>query len=310
MKKALCVIALLVLVSASAQARELPGAELELRRSDAARDCMDEAAFSAALRARMAPASKPGTLVHLRVNIDTEPEGFSAHIVAMGRIRGERRIVAAGPDCRALEHSLLVSLLLMLDETPDRPKKAPSVAESERAPAREANAAGGGPLWAAIGGMLTLGIPTSASGGALGDLSFRARFWEAGVTGFWIFPHERGFSPGKIELQAAGAQLRACAVQSLNPSLSVGECAAGMVTRLHARGSGFDRNESETRVWWLAGAGGQLRWALAPRFRLGLSAFLLASIAERGFFVEGLGPAFETPPVASWFGAEASVPIW
>jgi hypothetical protein len=313
-----------LLVSASAHAAELPGAELELHRSEAARDCMDEAAFASALRARMPASSAEGASpAHLRVTIDAEGEGFSARVVATGRIQGERKIGAAGPGCNALEQSLLVSVLLMLDQAPDEPQSVPSVrpparpetnrpegVTRERAPARPSRRVEGGPLWVAAGGMLTLGIPAAGSPGVFGDLSFRVRVWEAGATGFWILPRDHTVDQGRIELRVAGGQLRACGVIALNPSLGVNACGAAMVARLHGEGIGFTTDESETHLWWLAGAGGQLRWALVPRLRLGLSAFALGAISRRRFFVQGLEQDYETPRVAGWVAAEAGFQIW
>jgi len=303
-----------LLASAPAHAVELPGAELELHRSEAARGCMDEAAFASALRARMPPTSAQGdSPAHLRVTIDADGEGFSARIVASGRIQGERKISAVGPGCNALEQSLLVSVLLMLDQTPEERPPEPNRPEGvtrERAPARQSRGVEGGPLWVAAGGMLTLGIPAAGSPGVFGDLSFRARVWEAGATGFWIHPREHTVEPGKIELRVAGGQLRACGVIALSSSLGVNACGAAMVARLRGKGMEFSTNESETHLWWLAGAGGQLRWALVPRLRLGLSAFALGSISRRTFFVEGLEEDYETPRVAGWFAAEAGFQIW
>jgi hypothetical protein len=312
----LALIPLVLLASGSASASELPGAELELQRSEAARECLDEAALASELRARMPPASASGSRAHLRVTIDAEGEVFSARIVASGRIQGERRIEAAGPGCKALEQSLLVSLLLMLDQPPDDPVRARKEPESARIEPREQPAAppvrasGGGPLWAAVGGVLTFGIPFAGSPGVLGDLSFRSRVWEAGVTGFWIYPRESRVDPGTIELGVAGGQLRACGVLVLNRSLGVNACGAALVARLHGEGTGFHDDASETHLWWLAGAGSQLRWEVVPRLRLGFSAFALGSIARRTFSVVGLRQAYETPSVAGWLAAEAGVQIW
>jgi hypothetical protein len=307
------------LCSRPAWGTDLPGAELTLQRSHAARDCMDETALSAELRARMAPTARQREIpARLEVKIDAGANGYSVQIRASGRIKGERTLSAAGPGCKALENLLVVSLLLMLDDTPSakraRPAaEPPSAAPSEQpaeVPAAAAGAADSEGLWVASEGLVTLGIPLGASFGVGGDLSVRQRVWEAGLTGFWIQNRERLVSPGRVELRVIGSALRGCGVHVLNARFRVNACAAGMLNRLRGEGFDFTTNEVEVHPWFLAGAGAQLRWAIAPRVALGLSAFGLVSLWRPSFFVDGIGTTHEAPVFTGWFAAEAGVRIW
>ena len=206
---AACVALFAALGARRSAAAELPGARLEVSRSEGAGACPDAEQLATELSRRMGPRNSPDSeLLLLSVELGGDTEAYVAKVRVDGRKHGERTLRAAGPTCDSLRDALLVTLLVLLDEERaaapgDAPTTAPAEAASAadaapagtpestlttapaapatepRATVPEARSAQGerqpqpATLWLALGGGVTHGIPQDWSGALLLDLSVR-----------------------------------------------------------------------------------------------------------------------------------------
>ncbi len=286
-----------------ARAASVPGAELRVVRTPAARACPDEAALAEQLRARTSARAESSAPLYLDVKLDARGTAFVADLRVSGRKGGERSFRAEGPACDALSDVLVVSLSLLLDDDDEVP---PARRSSTQAPAAPASTSGS----LALGGAVTNALPRAWSSAWSGELALRAARWDFALAGFWAPEQKHAFAPGEIALGAEGARSRAC-FALVGRELRFGACAVGMLAVLRAEAEGFTSDGSKARAWWLAGAGPELRWFPAHSLSLGLYSHFLAGLGRQTFSVAGLpGTAFRTSAGSFWAGLDCSVQIW
>src|SRR6185295_11206685 len=155
------------------RAADLPGARLRIERSPGADTCVAEPALAEELASRMVVSGEDprGPLI-LGIDIRRDGDAFEATIRVGGRKEGVRSLRAAGPACDALHDALVVTLLLLLDQDPDRFAApvlvAPPPVLAASAPSASSERAS---LWVSLGGVASHGLPEGWSGVVMGDAS-------------------------------------------------------------------------------------------------------------------------------------------
>ena len=294
-------------------ATELPGVHLDLQRSAGAESCPTADELVAELRERNAESASREPL-YVSIQIDPRDEDFVATMQVSGRRRGIRSLLGAGPGCEALREALMVSLLVLLDEEPNRsnddasePKILPVSTATERA------VEFAGSVWFSAGGAATHGMPVRFSGMLFTDLTLRFPLWELSAGGFYAPSREIDFDPGRVIVSASGARARACINLPVAEAVHLSGCGLAVLASLAGQSSNFSRTDSERRPWWLVGAGPELRWFASKRFAFGLSGAVLVTGHRESFSITGLearGPAYETDRVIGWLAIDTGVRIW
>jgi hypothetical protein len=308
----------------SAGAEDLPGGRIEVFRSPAAVRCPDGASLVRELTSRMTEEGgreRARGELFIRVRIDQESTSFVAAIEVTGRKQGVRTLKTAGPGCEALSDALLVALLVLLDEDPERAVARPDPTPAAAAPAGEApppaeSSEQPGALdfdaWLGAGGAITYGIPDDFSFALFGELTLRFPRWEASAGVFWAPPRDVPFESGTVTVRVWGARLRGCVAVAHEPGYRLSGCGSLVLASLTGEGEGYDDGGKATIApWWLAGVGPDFRWFFAARWALGVSGSVLFSPFRESFTIGGLvRPAYETRPVLGWLGADLAVQIW
>jgi hypothetical protein len=302
-------------ISFAARAADVPGARLRLDRSPGAEACVAEAALADELASRMIVSGEDprGPLI-LGVDIRRAEDAFEATIRVEGRKQGVRSLRAAGPACDALHDALVVTLLLLLDQDPDRPA-APPVTPAPSPPPVPPPPAPSAPserasLWVSLGGAVSHGLPEGWSGALMGDASIVWQRWQFGVGGFWAPERTIESPPGSVLVRVFGGRARGCYALGAWTSVRWSGCASFAVGSLRGEGRGFSIDGSKLQPWFLGGLASELELVLSPRARLGFFAAALATAHTQSFFVRDLTEPYATDRVVGWLGSDVRVHIW
>jgi hypothetical protein len=300
-------------ISFAARAADLPGARLRVERSPGAETCVAEPALAEELASRMlVSGDDPRGPLILGVEIRRDGDAFEATIRVEGRKEGVRSLRAAGPACDALHDALVVTLLLLLDQDPERPA-APPVAPPPSPPVLPTpapSASERAALWISLGGAVTHGLPEGWSGALMGDASIAWRRWELGLGAFWAPERTIESPPGSVLVRVFGGRARGCYAIGASPSVRWSGCAVFAVGSLRGAGRGFSIDGSKAQPWYLGGLSTEVELALSPRARLGFFGAALATAHTQSFFVRDLTEPYATDSVVGWLGSELRVHIW
>jgi hypothetical protein len=305
-------------ISFAARAADLPGARLRLDRSPGAEACVAEPALAEELASRMiVSGDDPRGPLILGVDIRRAEDAFEATIRVEGRKEGVRSLRAAGPACDALHDALVVTLLLLLDQDPDRPAALP-VAPTPSAPPALPAPPPSAPsetrdrpsLWVSLGGAVSHGLPEGWSGAVMGDASVAWRRWEFGLGAFWAPERTIESPPGSVLVRVFGGRARGCYALGAWPSVRWSGCAMFVVGSLRGQGQGFTNDGSKVQPWFLGGFASEVELVLSPRARLGFFGAALATAHTQSFFVRDLTEPYATDGVVGWLGSEVRVHIW
>jgi hypothetical protein len=308
---ALTLVALLATGRASA-AVEVSGARLDVVRSPGAEACPTASDLSERLQQRTTGETPPRTgPLYISIQLDAHGADFVATVQVSGTKRGIRSLRGSGPDCEALREALIVALLVLLDEDPNRAERAQPARES---PAPRASDDGvtarSVSLWMSIGGAASHGLPLGFSGIAFADLVLRSPQWEASLGGFFAPERDVAFEPGHVSVRAMGGRARGCVTPITSERLRVSGCGVGALAALRGEGEGFTTTESQVRPWWLVGGGPELRFLPLPWLGIGVFGAVLITGHREVFSVRGLGPAYDTDTVVGWLGLDVGAKIW
>ena len=304
--------------SQRALAAELPGGTLTLSTGPSASGCPTEDELARELSARSTATPSP-TPIELGVRIDAVDGAYIAEIRVSGRKQGERTLRTEGPSCQGLRDALIVSLLLLLDDDPEAPEP-PAAAPPPHAlaplapaepPATQPRDLAAASLWLEVGAAGTHGLPYEFSAALDAGITFRARRWEIGASGFWAVPRDVTFPPGTLEVGLWGAALNGCVVPvELSRAFRLSACGVAAAGELSVEPRGFTRAWPRKRPLLLAGLGLEPRYAFGSRVTLGASFSVLAPLLREQFSVEGLGQGYATDRVVGKAGLELGFRFW
>jgi hypothetical protein len=294
----LTVTLVLLLARPVAAATELAGATLEVERAPGAEDCPDAASLKERTLSLGNSRVERVTAMRVQVEFSRVQQGYQATIQTSGRSRGSRRVLDDGPGCGPLATATSLVLAFLLDlRAPGEP-----VAKKRRAaPQTPASSP-------AVFRYLALGARSSAAYGLLGramSLSFggeaRARmaYLELELGGFAALYRTVDYPPGSVRARIAGGSAGFCVYPNRDgASLELGACAAVLLGKFQASGSGFFEDRDAEAFWTAGRLGATLAVPLARHWAVRVSADLLVPFRRYTLAVERVGLVYEPSPAA------------
>jgi hypothetical protein len=264
---------------------ELPNARLSVSRTAGAESCPDESAIAREIERRSAGLeAKSREPLSLDVVLTQEGDAFVATIAVDGRLKGQRTLRSESPTCDALRDALILSIQVLLDQTPVPELPPPTPRERRHEPA----------LFAYLGGALTHGQPRGFSAAIEGGAALDVGKWEVGTGIVWAPAQSVDSGPGAVEVQAWGMQSDVCRFVTTFRRVRVSACALASLRVLRGKGRGLDEERTQIRPWWLAGAGAQAVLPVAARLEIGVFVNGFLTLHPDTFSVEGLGEQYRT----------------
>lgn len=339
------VLSAILLAAGPAAAARVAGADLNVERSEGARDCPDEVALGRAVEQSVEHPLSGALAVH--VALDRSGNSYTARIRVTGTRSGVRNLRVAGPDCSGLADALAVTLALLLDpdaklaaaEGTDQPPvdtressdaDEPRSADDRRTRAQRPAATPSDdptlrsdPSWAgepepgiitqgdlALGPAVVLGLLPEAAGGLQAAARLTIALWAIELGGTWLATQALPFQQGRSSNQAGFLQAGACALAPFGDGWSAGGCAQAAIARLHVQGHDFDTNRTAIESLWLAGAGVRLLGPLAGPLGWELRTDVLIPLGERSFSVDNLGLVWGTASVTGGASLGLTASLW
>jgi hypothetical protein len=303
--------------------------ELSVERSPEAHLCPDAAGLAARVEAvvgrPMIVGAGRGDL-SMEVQMSCSPAGCQARIRTRGVSQGIRDLSDPDPACEGLADALAITLAMLLDWSPAPPASssaplssavapsssllsassssllsAPVSASAEPPPgppptapaAQSAVASSLAPrsLGVAVGGGLATGVLPAVA--PLGSLEVEAQWspWlrlSLGLEG--VVPQSVAFQGGTVAMRYLAEGLVGC-VPARVGVVEIGGCAALGLGQFQAIGSGFARNDSVLRLWWLGGLGAEVRGPLYGALGWSVRGLVEAQTAGQKVTVGALGTA-------------------
>lgn len=321
-----CALATLAVAPSRAQSAA-QSAPLVVQRAPDAHDCPDATALAARVekltgRRALEPATEATDGFAFEVQILKSDDGYTAIVLAAGR---SRQIADPGPTCESLESALALTLAILVDaddtEPPPAPLPppppppppppvptpavtfvAPPPAPPEPPPRLLVSPSVG--LAGGLSGSVAPALSLSAEGRVVGPFSI--------VGGFtWMPSQDFPLGEGRVEVQLLFGHLAACAgAWGLFGRVRLGGCLQVNGGGLRGKGVGYPETREVVRPWTSFGLAGLADVAIAgPLFasaRLGL----FAVAPQEAFEVEGVGVAFDPPPVGVTAAAGVGVRIF
>ena len=282
-------------------------AALEWRRLEGGEDCMGGEAVERAVESRLqrkvfvssgqsdrraATATATGADVSVSAEIGPKRGGGWALRVSMAGENGEslgvREVTTEARHCSALDESIPLVLVLMLDISEARVEKArraggqrdaairiPASTHAPRAPWKFEVAGGAA---AALGAMPELGFgPRLALGAA------PPSFWRIEAFGTYYVPTEDlgQAGGGRFSLWAAG--LAACPIAFTEGRTRIDGCAVQETGIVRSEGFGFARNIQSEQLLWNLGVAARVAYSFAPPVALRVGVGVEAPIVRYRF---------------------------
>jgi hypothetical protein len=318
-------------------------APLSVTHAPGAEPCLDTPQLLARigqLRAHAAPAWAAG----YDVRFTRGPDGFTASIRA--RAGGAERVLHdSAATCAALGEATAVTLALLLDggarertdESPQNgaaatagPSSAAEVPpaalgdvnravadHADAAPATVADARDDGDdrddgadsarvhAVLAVGGAAMAFVVRPLAPAVLGEAGIAFARVQLGLGALWIPRQEIEHGPGALRESLLSGTARACLLAVDGAALRLQLCSGVHVGVLDAQAESYTRNDAAAKLWLALPFELAVGSAPAP---LGweLSAAALAPLVRHDFSIDGVGVAYESPPVGVLVALRAS----
>ncbi|MEZ4298939.1 MAG: hypothetical protein R3B70_28580 [Polyangiaceae bacterium] len=307
-----------------------PSIPLVVQRTPEASDCMDASAIADRVtlltgRRALVAAESAGDSFTYEVQIRKSEDGYTAVVRAGDK---SRQIADPGPTCASLSEALSLTLAILVDAD-EPPPPAPTASASASASASTASEPPAPvrifvppprppPPRAAPRLLLSpsVGLSEGLSGSLvpavvllndlllIGPVSLLAGFT-------WMPSQDFPLGPGRVEVQLMYGQLGGCAsTWSFLGSARLGGCLQLNVGGLRGKAIGYADSREVVRPWTSFGLTalldvpvvGPLYWSTR------LSGFVNAP--QEAFAIDGVGVAFDPPPVGVLVATGASVRIF
>lgn len=309
---------------AAAQPAVAAPVPLVVQRAQAASDCLDAAALADRVtlltgRRALVAAEGAGGAFAFEVQILKSEEGYTAIVLAGGKTR---QIEDPGPTCTSLSDALTLTLAILVDAdaAPPAPPPEPPPPPPAPMPTFVPPPPSPAPPTPRYGPRLLLSPSIGLSEGLSGSLVpalvlvnelrvYRQLSVLAGFT--WMPSQDFALGPGRVEVQLMYGQIAPClSTWSLfEGRVRVGGCVQLDVGALRGKAIGYPENREVTRPWASVGLTGLLDvLVVGPLYwsaRLG--GFVTAT--RESFAIDGLGVAFDPPPVGLLVGTGIGVRI-
>jgi hypothetical protein len=307
--------AALLFHGAKARAAELAGADVTVRRDEAAADCPDADELGRRIRSLwMAPAASAP--MRVEVQFSRSATGYDADLRASGAHPGTRHLSTSAATCESLSEAVTVALALLLDMEP-----LPTVRESPRAPSPAVPSviahpeSERPPFELALSSSLALGLGvlgSQPSGLWSGSVLAKRGHFAAEALAFFVAPRTFDYEPGFVKVGLWGGALNACYRTRPTGKAGLGwrPCLGFRGGRLSGEGTSYDVNSRASQAWFALAMSGHLELPLSARFRLVSGLLLWLPLARHEFRVSGRGAAFETWVLAGTLQLGLELTIW
>jgi hypothetical protein len=294
------VVTALMTLSPAAGAEKRP--TLVVDRSAGAERCPDAGALGARVeQIRGKPSNDWPT--SYRVTFAKREDGFVATLRTDGGSGSVRTLEYDGTECAALGQAVAVTLALLFDSdveqmraAPREPAPAPSTVATTKKPPPALSPSRDASL--ALGPVALFGVirPIAPALAAEAGLAFRHVRVSAGALVAW--PQTTSLGPGTVREELLSGFARSCLATWRGGALRFDVCTGILVGAIAAEAEGYTRNENRTRAWIALPLEAALGGRAAPiGWELSLAALL--PLVRSDFTVDGVGTAYESPPVGA-----------
>ena len=283
---------------------------IAVERSEGAEPCPGADTIGERIAQIRGRRSEPGG-GRYRIAFTRKVGGFVATIRTEPATSNVRTLEHDGAQCSPLADAVAVTLALLLDSEDDaqsEPEPPPRVAPADDAPPSAATRVADIPL----ARDATIAVAATGLAGVLRPLTpalsvdVGARVCAFRVSGgaLWAWPAEMYFGPGRVGQRLASGVARACFAPWQDGGMRFDVCSGVQIGRVLGEGDGYTRNERHARPWValplevaLAGWTRPIGWEVAVAG--------LLPIERPDFLVEGLGVAYESPPMGAMLSVRA-----
>jgi hypothetical protein len=269
-----------------------------VQRGVGAEECPD--APSLAARIERIRGKPERDRVGYRVTFTREENVFAAVITApSGRMRA---LESRSATCSALANATAVTLALIFDSDPvvdTIPKPVPPVVVPVTAvptPPPPEPPASNLEANLAVGVVGLAGVIAPVSLGFSAEVGIAGARWRSSIGGLWVMPKTITLGPGTVRERLLSGLVRVCYTPLRADMLRLDLCSGAFIGLTTAEAQGYSRNDRRTRPWIalpieVAFAGGTSRvgWELV--------AGALIPARRNDFGIEGLGVAYQSPPI-------------
>ncbi|MHB8417702.1 MAG: hypothetical protein ACYDCL_06480 [Myxococcales bacterium] len=293
----------LLLLQGSAAART----RLSYERAAGAERCPDAGALRSEVAARLGydPFSEPAERI-VSVVFTRGGTGLSASIALQsvaGAPLGERRLDAAGGNCRDLASAVALAIALAIDPAvltrPRHPPPHPNPVAQAQVTVPPAEKAFRPRFALDLGTLGSVGAAPTVSGGVQAGVEARWGHYALGIEARADFPAGALLLGGQIQTELVTAALLPCFLISF---LGICAVAAGGVQEVS--GTGFQQSASPVTPWAAGGLRLRGEWPLWEQ--ISLRAWLEGTVAlARTTVYVGQDLAWMTPPLAGTLGLSA-----
>lgn len=313
-------VAALLPCLAARPAAAQPGPEgpapLVVQRAPGASDCLDAAALADRVtlltgRRALVAAQDGGGGFAYEVQILHSEDGYTAIVLAGGK---SRQIEDPGPTCESLSEALALTLAILAGDAAPAPEPPPPAPEPPPPPSAAfaipvpVFAPPRAPDPAPVGAPRLLispsvGISEGLSGSLVPSLVLLNDLHLIGplsvLAGFtWMPDQQIPLGPGRVEVQLMYGQIAPCLSRwRILDRVRLGACAQLNVGGLRGKASGYAENREVTRPWTSFGLVGLLDVLVIDPFFWSIRIGGFVNAPQEAFSVDGIGVAFEAPPV-------------
>lgn len=276
---------------------------VRVERDSGAASCPDSEQLGARL-ARLRPSQPPESATRYSVHFTSQGAELTASIAVQGETGADPRVRvlnARGPSCEVLAQAASVALALMLDADTQAP--APEKAETpvvQRVPEAPVVVTRAEPVMRATltaGGGALLGVTQPIIPVFLGEVGLEQHRYRADIGALGAPVQRFGFGPGSLREWLLAGSLRGCVLPYRGAAFSIGSCVGAYVGVLDVRARGYTRNAQRKQLWAALPIELFVAYTRLP-LALELSAAALIPLRRPDFSLDGLGPAYESWPVA------------
>jgi hypothetical protein len=310
-------------VAATAVAGFARGAEpiaLFVERGEGASECSDATELLRSVDEVRGRATTPEALRSYRVAFARRGGAFHASIESTAD-GSSRSLSDGGATCASLSRATAVTLALLLDAepAPSEPRSGDeattetrvlgatgtSTGATENAPPSETERGSGTRAFTLAGGAgLLAGVVRPIAPLVRGGAGFELRYFDVNVGALWVPPGDVQLPPGALSTSLSAITLESCVELAHGVHVALHACSGLIAGFVRAEASGYTRNEARSRAFLSVPAG--LGFGTeGGRVGLRLDTTLLVPVRRQNFQVDGVGIAYESPPVAGLLSLRA-----
>jgi hypothetical protein len=272
-------------------------ADLNVERADDLPRCPDAAQLRRVARPFVASSAPPAT--HAYRVVFTRFEGkLRAEIVdeTAGRVR---RLEDSGTECAPLGQAVAVVLATMWSSEKSQPEPTPALPPPPPPAPPPPPIAAPRPRWQlAEGAALAIGLIRPAAAAMRLDGGIHFTRFSLRIGALWVPEQRIEVAPGGVTVQLISGDASGCAFLAFRTEL--GLCADVYAGGIFAAGTGYSQDASRSRPWFAIGPEAFIDGPLLRRWlRYRVAAAAIVPLHAETFAVEGVGAAYDTPPVGA-----------